>query len=347
VNPTFGERNSTRPKARLRDVARAAGVSVGTVDRVVNARGSVHPETEKRVLAVARSLRLDRALDLRPTRMLRLGVLTESPTVDPFYDQMIAAFRASVHHYAHLNISVSFHFFDLDRRTSILDKIDLICETCDGLVIDGFEDPAVIDRLQNLGPSFPVITIASDLPQSGRFAYAGADARAAGRVAAQLMGRFLIGRTGTILLITGLHAFTVQEQQELGFRAVIRERFPALRILQTFESFERPDLYDLIIKTFQEQPDLIGIFNLSTGNESVARALVDLGRERDTVFIITDITPAQRELLKKGIVDAILDLNEEELAWIAVEEFLVYFGRLPEKSRRSVPRFEIYLSEDC
>ena len=62
-------------KTIIADIAAAAGVSTATVDRVLNRRGGVSPEKEGRVLEWSRKLQVDRDLERRPTRILRIGVV--------------------------------------------------------------------------------------------------------------------------------------------------------------------------------------------------------------------------------------------------------------------------------
>ena len=59
---------SAKPKVSITDVARAAGVSTATVDRVLNLRGGVRPDKEERIIETARALVLDRALSHRGPR---------------------------------------------------------------------------------------------------------------------------------------------------------------------------------------------------------------------------------------------------------------------------------------
>ena len=65
--------------ATIKEIAALAGVSRGTVDRVLNHRGAVSPQTAEKILEIARSL------DYRPNkagivlaaqkRKLKLGVV--------------------------------------------------------------------------------------------------------------------------------------------------------------------------------------------------------------------------------------------------------------------------------
>ena len=85
-----------RRKSSIKDVAAAAGVSIATVDRVLNGRGGVSPDRVKRVIEWARKLRLDRALDDLPIRWLRIAILMQSPT-NPFYESLKQGFQLVLH----------------------------------------------------------------------------------------------------------------------------------------------------------------------------------------------------------------------------------------------------------
>jgi LacI family transcriptional regulator len=99
------------PKATMTDVAREAGVSLSTVDRVLNGRGGVAPEKANRILSAARALRLDRSLGHRPTRMLRVGVLIQSPA-NPFHAAVRQGIDMAARLHAELNLQFLVHHID-------------------------------------------------------------------------------------------------------------------------------------------------------------------------------------------------------------------------------------------
>ena len=70
---------NTRRKPTMDDVAKAAGVSYSTVERVLNGRGGVARDKEARVLEWARKLKMDRALDEVSVRWLRIAIVTQKP----------------------------------------------------------------------------------------------------------------------------------------------------------------------------------------------------------------------------------------------------------------------------
>jgi LacI family transcriptional regulator len=314
-------------KTTLADVAKAAGVSITTVDRVVNGRGGVDPEKERKILAWARKLRLDRALDRRPTRLLRFGVIIQRPS-NPFYESLRAAFGRANELYAASSIQCAIRYFDVLAPGKTASLIREVAATHDALVLACPAHPDIVAAVAAVVAEKPVITLASDLPCSGRTAYVGLDNRAAGRIAGELMGRFVGPAGGDIVIMTGLHSFIGQEEREMGFRAVLRERHPSCRLAAVLEGKERTDRPgDLIREVLRTNPRMVGIYNTSAGNRAIAGALRQLGVAERVVFITHELTPERRQLLQDGVLDVVIDQNPELEVMTAVGTLAQLFGR--------------------
>jgi LacI family transcriptional regulator len=176
----------------------------------------------------------------------------------------------------------------------------------------------------------PVVTLASDLPGTGRLAYVGIDNRCAGRVAGELMGRFLGDAGGKVLVLTGMHDFLGHEERESGFRSVLRRRFPNCDIVETVESREQSAVTESLTRNaFRRYPDLRGIYNISVGDEGVGAALQALGRVRSTVFVGHELNDISRRLLIEGTLDAVLDQNPAAEAMRSIEIILRHYHRDP------------------
>ncbi|WP_192886513.1 LacI family DNA-binding transcriptional regulator [Agrobacterium sp. LAD9] len=331
-------------KASFADVAIAAGVSIGTVDRVINGRGNVKPETEQRVLKYARELRLDRMLSLRPTRILKLGVVLQNRS-NPFYMELADALKRCASDYSYLNFQVAFYFYErLDYR-DVVEKIGMASAGCDGVLVDVFDHPQIRDMLQRLATSLPVFTLASDLPGIGSISFIGVDARSEGRVAGELMGRFLGAAGGDVLLISGLQSFHCHEQREMGFRSILRDRFPQCTFARPVESQEDEVSTELLVKTaLSEHENIAGIYNISVGSKAIAELLNSTGK-RKVLLISHELTQENRGLLKEGLVDAIIDQDPVSEARVAVQRFLAHYGRYDGEPGR--PEFRIFLQENC
>ena len=82
-----------RSNANLADVAARAGVGSATVDRVLNERGNVSPETAWRVVEAARALGLRRILPQSYRGLLRIEAILPRPEL-PLIDRLLRFLRA-------------------------------------------------------------------------------------------------------------------------------------------------------------------------------------------------------------------------------------------------------------
>jgi LacI family transcriptional regulator len=316
-----------KQKTRIVDLAAAARVSPATVDRVLNGRGGVSERAHARVLEAAKRLKINRLIDEPPGRWLNVPILMQAPNIH-FYQELAERFaeqqlamqsqrvRSRVHHLARI------------EPHEVAAQIELHARDADALIMATHDHPIVRDAVRRVADRCAVITLASDLPDSGRLAYVGTDTHAAGRLAGELMGRFLGPAGGPVLLIKGYHHFRSHEQRERGFVEALRESFPNVRIIARADSQEDPGSTGRITRdVLAAVPALRGVYNTSVGDEGIAGALRAQTQPGDVVFIGHDLTDSNRSLLLEGRMDAVLDQNLATQAGYALQHVLARFGR--------------------
>ncbi|MBL9036163.1 MAG: LacI family DNA-binding transcriptional regulator [Rhodospirillaceae bacterium] len=333
-------------KTTITDVANAAQVSVATVDRVLNGRGGVKPERARRVLEWARKLKIDRALEDLPMRWLRIAVLLQNPN-NPYHGSLKTGFQLAQRAYEAQRIMCLPTYFDSLEPAAVARTIRRAAERADGLVTCIYDHPRITAALKEVSRKVPVVTIASDLPASGRLAYVGSDNRVAGRVAGELMGRFLGPQGGQVMVVTGMHDYIGHEERESGFRAVLASRFPACEVVATAESQEQPERTEKLTRdALKRFPDLRGIYNISVGSRGIANALSALGRGGKVALISHEMHDIHRELLTDGLMDAVLDQNPQMEALRAIQLLLHYNRRVPDTEVPLETPVAIYLREN-
>jgi LacI family transcriptional regulator len=334
-------------KPTARDVARAAGVSCSTVDRVLNGRGGVATDKERRVLEAARRLRLDRALDQRPARTLRIAVLIQPPS-NPFHAALQSAFEAANRH-GHFNMQFRIAHIDPTDPLRTAALITAMAPGHDGVAICSAHDDAITAALAAVSDrGKPVITLASNVRGGGRHIYVGPDNRQAGRVAGELMGRLLGEPGGEVVMIAGMLSMTGHQEREIGFRAVLRERYPQCHLLEVLQSMERGERAgDLVFRTLKRNPKVRGIYNASAGARPVVEAIQALGLGRRVTFITHELTEERRRLLRAGLIDAIIDQNPELEVRTAVDCLAAHFGRLEAAPASTITPVQIHTIENC
>ena len=335
-------------KSTLIRIAEAAGVSISTVDRVVNSRGGVSPDTEAKVLEWATKLNLDRRLFRSHLKTLRVAVLMQSPQ-NPFFQALRDAFSDLNLTMADLRITSFVHYIDVTDFAGTSRKIEEVAAGYDGLIVTCPNDPKISEALRRVSRKIPIVTLVTDLPDSGRIAYVGSNNRQTGRVAGELMGRFLGSEGGDILLVLGLQRIAGHEEREMGFRSVLRERFPCCRIVAALESGEdRERAGRVVLDALGEHPGVRGIYNVSAGNSAIVQAIGSLGLTHKIVLITHELTEARRQMLLDGALDAIIDQNPRLEAQRALE----VLGRNFQRSETGTAGgeytpFQIFIRENC
>ncbi len=333
-------------KTTMADVAEAVGVSLKTVDRVINGRGGVEPGLEQRVLAEARRQNLDRALAIRPTRILRLQILMPDPAQNSYFSDLHKAFLHANEVYRLHNVACGFHFYDVRRPNDLVEIIGEASAHADFLVVVAPNQVQIVDAINEAAKTTKVITLNTDLPASRRWQYIGADDLAAGRVAGELMGRFLGPSGGDVLLVAGLLSMLGQEEREKGFRAVTQARFNNCRIVEVIESHDQKDqIKSLVAEALYKNPQITGIYHTTFGSVQLAQALSYAGRS-DMVVITHELTPERRDLLINGEIDAVIDQDRHGQAVAVMEACLAEFGRLGQTKAPMRTPISIHLREN-
>lgn len=334
-------------KATAQDVAREAGVSTATVDRVLNNRGGVSEAKERKVFAAARRLQLDRALDPRAARTLRVAAFVQPPS-NPFHAALAAALHAQNRGPNPFNIQSHIFHVDATQLDKTVRRIGDAGAEHDAIVICLPHDDAlarVLERLVQSGK--PVITMATDIRCYGA-TYVGPDNHKAGRLAAELMGRFLGQTGGDVIVIAGLLTMIGQEERHAGFQAVLAERYPNCRITGIFESREQGDRAgDLVYRALRHNPLIRGIYNESAGAKHVVDALRRLGRVDDVVFVTHELTQDRRLLLQSGAIDAVIDQNPQLEVDTALRTIAAFYNRAEVGQFPTITPVNIYTRENC
>ncbi|MEP7240776.1 MAG: LacI family DNA-binding transcriptional regulator [Devosia sp.] len=300
-------------RATVHDVARTAGVSLATVDRVLNARPGVRPATAEKVAAAIRALDFRRDLSaslLARARDLRVVFLIPDGG-NAFMASLLAAVqrRSRASRNERLTLSASeYHALDptaLVRRLAALDGRQTDCA-----VVVAPDDPAVaraIDDASRRGVA--VITLVSDLPGSARRLFIGIDNQAAGRSAASLLGRFC--HKGKVGVIAGSLGLRDHRERFEGFAGVLGREFPGLELVGPLEGFDDDAATEAAALQLLEAHSLVGIYNLGAGNGGLVAALGRTHRAGNVRVVAHELSDTTRDALRAGTLDVVLDQNPD------------------------------------
>ncbi|ABR60872.1 LacI family DNA-binding transcriptional regulator [Sinorhizobium medicae] len=302
-----GKCHVVKSRPKVDEIARMAGVSKATVDRVLNNRPGVQEHTRAHVMAIAASLAETPGEVSNPGK-IGLDFILAGGT-NPFIADL--ALHLERQAAVRPDVDVIIHRLNGIEPEEIAEKLTSLRPSCKGVGLIGLDSPAVREALrQRIAAGVPVLTLVSDISHVGRVSYVGIDNRAAGRLAGYLIGRFVPGARGKIALIAGALAYRGHEEREMGFRHVLDERFPLLEIIAVREVKENPErAYSEVRTLLAEEPELVAIYCIGAGHAGIARALKEAGREKSLIFVGHDLTDDTRQYLLSGVMDAVIDQN--------------------------------------
>ena len=297
---------SKRPTIQM--VAEAAGVSRGTVDRVLNHRAHVNPEVRERVLLALKETgyispreKHQQQLEGEP---LTLGVLLPNFD-DQFQEEVTRGIEQARAELAFGHVQVLVRRCKTDIPQEAVDLLeDLVAQKAAGLAVCALNDLTIQNRIRQLTEArLPCVTFNSDLPESGRLAFAGQDIHQAGRVAADLMSK-CVAPGDRILATAGNLKFDGHRQRLSGFQERLGELgYPPDRILtaETFNDYQTS--FAVVRDAIADHPDLRGIYMANLNVAGCVEAVRAAGKTGKIRVICHDINESVRQMLLSGSVD--------------------------------------------
>ncbi len=337
-------------KITIQDVAQKAGVSVATIDRVLNHRPGVKARTVEKVEGAIRELNYqpDRiAARLARGREYRFWFVLPN-TAGEFMNRISDEVEAAAKRMSGERVAIMVKRVDVFDGPLLAKVLDELEDGIDGVAVVALDHPAVREAINALvAKGVAVVTLVSDVPGSKRTHYAGIDNSSAGRTAAGLMGRFLQGRKGKVGLFAGSLALRDHIERQFGFEQVMAHEFPDLLVLPVRESrddMERSE--ELTRQLLREHPDLLGIYNVGGGTAGITAALEVGGRAKHNVFIAHEVTDGSRRALIRGTIDVIINQDAGHEVRSAVRVLMAKADNAPLIEAQERIRIDIFMRDN-
>lgn len=329
-------------RTTISEIARQAGVSAATVDRVLNDRDGVKRRTRDLVLEVARSLGYFGPVaqvepSIRMTFLLPAGNNTFMVMLRKYLLEEAIAYG---------RVHAEMHLIERFNPDTLARKLHELEGETDAVALVAIDHPTVREAINQLAAkNIKVATLVSDISSVDKVGYVGIDNRAAGRLAGLLMGRFLgNGQEHGTAVFIGSSSYRGHEEREMGYRSVLAQDFPWLRIVDIVPvSEDRERAYEATLRLI-ESGGIAGIYNIGSGNQGIGRALKEAGRERDVVFIGHDLTDATRMMLIDRSMDAVIDQNPRVEARETIK--LLVSAVRGSKEPEYLPRLQVIFREN-
>lgn len=321
----------------IRQIAQKAGVSRGTVDRVLNGRLGVKPEVRDRIIAIAEELNYvphvaAKALAYSKNPVL-IGIVMPPKDIR-FFDEIRSGIHSAAEELKDLGVRLDYHYVDNKSPEEGAAAIQKLVEAgANGIMFSVMDDELIRESInQAADQGVPVVTFNSDVENSKRVCFVGQDLYKSGKVAAGLMSRVL-RENAKVLILTGNLKFHAHRARVQGFKQNLVEYTKGLEVVKVIEGYDRySDTYSQLDQALKEHPHIEGIYMATGPIEACLEVIKHHGKEGRIRVICNDLLPEIEQGLKENIIDFTIVQNPQQQGYRSLRILydLIFTGKRPD-----------------
>jgi len=292
----------------LLEIAKLANVSLGTVDRAIHNRGRVNEDTRKRVLAIARQLGYKpnlaaRALSTGPDS-ISIGVCIPRE-IRYFFDQLRDGILDEARHFEHLGLQVRYAPIERLGVHEAAAVQAMIEQKPRALIITPGDPDSItplIDEAEQR--NIRVVCVDSDAPQSRRTTAVCVDAEVGGRLAAELLGRFVPPGSHVAAVTGDLHTED-HRRRVTTFTDLYQQICPGGRVVEVVEDHEsEEEAFEKCYRMLQERKTITGLYVTTANCLPVCRAITTLNLSQKVKLLASDLFLEMTPYFDMGVIAA-------------------------------------------
>jgi LacI family transcriptional regulator len=316
-------------KIRIKDIAEQAGVSVGTVDRVLHNRGEVAEETKNKILRIAKVNNYQPNLIARALTSKKKCIfasLLPTPTEeDIFWERPLNGISDAESELEQFQVKVEKFFLDHYNEQDFIKKTKAILALNPaGVVFSPIFSKESLEFTQKLDKrGIPYVFIESKIDQSNYLAYVGSDGFCGGRVAANLID-FGIPENGDILIINlakNLENVLRLTERTQGFLSyfIDKGKNKGQKISVEIPVSDSELIKEKLDLVFAHNKNIKAIFITGSKVYKIARYLVN-SNLADIVMVGFDPIEQNVKYLNQGIINFLIGQHPHQQGFKAVKK---------------------------
>lgn len=343
-------------KIGIKDIAALAGVSLGTVDRVLHNRGEVKKETREKILAIVDELGykpnvLARSLASKKTTRIAI-VIPDSSDNNPYWKKPVLGIEKAAEELAGHNIKIIYEYFDASNNDSYTAVLEKICkENIDGVVLNPVFKSTSLHYISIFNTKkIPYVFIDINIKGVGKLSYFGQDAEQSGKVAAKLM-TLSAPPDSRVLIVkqSNKKVFSQHiESRVSGFHEYLNQ-LPETKSLSTYTleiDLLHPNEPDLsLANAFAEYSPITGIFVPNSRAFKVAD-FMEKNKYKNIICVGYDLIEKNQDHLGKGNITYLINQKPEEQAFNAIMALFDHLITKKEVRKTNFSPIDIILKEN-
>ncbi len=314
-----------RKNPTIKDIARMAGVSAGTVDRVLHSRGRVSDVALQKVNKILEEIDYKPNLIARTlgsNRTFHIAVLIPDPSQDPYWAQSRAGIRQAEIEWLHYNIVIDLYFFDLYDKSSLDEKAKSAFHSKpDGILIAPIFYQEIMPFFELFSNhTMPFVFFNTNIQAVNPLCFIGQNLYQSGRVGAELIN-LKCSEPGKLAVLhidedsnNGVHLL----EKEQGFREYFQEKKSNFEIIApklgcSESTFCAKQLADILT-----DPLLKGILITTSKGAAIVASFLEKNTIQTITFVAYDMLEENIHYLKSGVINFLIHQNPKRQAFLGV-----------------------------
>ncbi|MWB96467.1 substrate-binding domain-containing protein [Flavobacterium sp. GA093] len=313
----------------IKDIAELAGVSKGTVDRVLHKRGKVSEDALKRVNEVLASIDYQpnlMARSLKKTQIYSICVLIPDSANDPYWQPCIDGINEAKKEFKSFNVKVEIFLFDPTSTSSFVEtNKKVLAASPDAVLLVPLFHKEAINAIEIYNSKGIISSIFNNQLQSNAIkSFVGQDLFQSGRIAARLLDLLL--KKGTIAIVhidedyeNAIH----MQEKEKGFRDYFDTLENGKFEIKTFK-VKHPQFKSTLKEFLESNPAIEGLFVTTSKAYQVAK-IISKNPEKKIALVGYDLLENNLEYLNNKTIDFLIHQNPKRQAYLGTTSLIEHF----------------------
>ncbi|MDR2811340.1 MAG: LacI family DNA-binding transcriptional regulator [Tannerellaceae bacterium] len=305
---------------RIKDIATLAGVSTGTVDRILHKRGRVSAEAQEKVDEILKEINYQPNLIARSLALKKkynFIILTPQPVKGEYWGKLAEGVDKAEQELACYNISVQRFYFDQYDEQSFDAAVSLVTQTdCQGVIVATLFRDSVVKLGTHLDTiHVPYVLIDAYVENTHCVAYYGTHSYDSGYIAGRLLFEQIQIDSDVVVFYfnrKGSHHSTQVARREEGFYDYFRHRHHRGHIYTLqMRAEENSDNDAVLTAFFKANPQVKAGIIFNSRAYLVGKYLEKWNRAKDFKLIGYDVLDDNIHFLQNGLITHLIAQRPE------------------------------------
>jgi LacI family transcriptional regulator len=317
---------------RLKDIAKLANVSVGTVDRVIHKRGEVSEDSYKKIMAIVEKTGYTPNLlakTLGSNKVFKIAAVIPDPEQDEYWKFSSDGIAKAEKDWLQYSVQIKTYSFDLYDKSSFIKCVKAAVKSKpDGLLMAPiFHNEAIEAAKLCEENNIRHVLFNNNLPETNPLTFVGQNLYESGQLGAELLSisQKEPGTYAILHIYDDISNSTHLSEKEKGFRDYFKNLSgPKNKAIGIDLNFTHKRTLEKELNDLLATPDLRGLLVTTSKGASVVSSMLEKHGKNGIRLVAYDLLAENITFLKKGVIDFLIDQNSKQQAYFGITHLANY-----------------------